>query len=48
MVKINRSELWAKVKSIGNYGSLRWQSKTAEWQAFIEDHETYGDMPELE
>ena len=31
--------MWAKVKSIGNYGTLKWQSKTSEWEAFIKENE---------
>jgi hypothetical protein len=44
--KINRSELWKQVKSIGNIGTLRWQSKTSEWQSFINSH--YEALEEAE
>jgi hypothetical protein len=31
MSKINRSEMWKKVKSFGDIGELKWTSKTANW-----------------
>lgn len=36
---MSRSALWKRVKEIGNYGALRWQSKTSQFEAFINNYE---------